>query len=86
MTWQPANGAAKTSEPSHVGEKGVRVEEQINNEHLRRIERMFHEADTDGGGGQSNPTTTITTTLYECFYSAIVSQELLCFFFFKILN
>ncbi|KAJ7987525.1 hypothetical protein DPEC_G00327400 [Dallia pectoralis] len=28
-----------------------RVEDQINEEHLKRIEAMFHEADTDGEGG-----------------------------------
>ncbi|KAG5281841.1 hypothetical protein AALO_G00049380 [Alosa alosa] len=48
------NGAQQhASESSDEGEKRGqgRVEEQINNEHLRRIEAMFHEADTDGGGG-----------------------------------
>ena len=29
-----------------------KVEDQINDEHLRRIERMFREADVDGGGGE----------------------------------
>lgn len=28
------------------------VENQINEQHLPRIERMFREADTDGGGGE----------------------------------
>lgn len=50
---QQANGPGRSCEsPKEDKKKGQgRVEEQINNEHLRRIEAMFHEADTDGGGG-----------------------------------
>ncbi|XP_063000291.1 EF-hand calcium-binding domain-containing protein 8 [Elgaria multicarinata webbii] len=31
--------------------RSKKVEDQINYDHLRKLERMFHEADTDGGGG-----------------------------------
>ncbi|CAB1336303.1 unnamed protein product [Coregonus sp. 'balchen'] len=45
-------GCTKSGSPEE-GEKRNqgRVEDQINEEHLQRIEAMFHEADTDGGGG-----------------------------------
>ncbi|XP_069035623.1 cilia- and flagella-associated protein 337 isoform X2 [Lepisosteus oculatus] len=53
---QPAGAPAE--KPAKEGEMSAeerqtqgRVEDQINNEHLQRIERMFREADTDGGGG-----------------------------------
>ncbi|XP_043944952.1 EF-hand calcium-binding domain-containing protein 8 [Protopterus annectens] len=52
-------GEPGNKRPSIVSDKQVklvadvqakRMEDQINDEHLRRIEHMFHEADTDGGG------------------------------------
>ncbi|XP_036801709.1 WD repeat-containing protein on Y chromosome [Oncorhynchus mykiss] len=41
--------SSDTAEEDMPAEGGV--ENQINEQHLRRIERMFREADTDGGGG-----------------------------------
>ncbi|XP_063064316.1 WD repeat-containing protein on Y chromosome-like isoform X2 [Engraulis encrasicolus] len=46
----PQYGNNESAESAKEEGQG-RMEEQINDEHLRRIEAMFHEADTDGGGG-----------------------------------
>ncbi|RXM93409.1 Microtubule-associated protein RP/EB family member 1 [Acipenser ruthenus] len=46
-----ATDASPESENAADGKQSQRVEDQINDEHLHRIERMFREADVDGGGG-----------------------------------
>ena len=52
-----------TSGSATVDEKeksSGRVEDQINDEHLRCIEAMFHEADIEGEGGRNTHTHTHT--------------------------
>ncbi|MGH0143151.1 UNVERIFIED_CONTAM: hypothetical protein FKN15_034535 [Acipenser sinensis] len=46
-----ATDASPESENAAAGKQSQRVEDQINDEHLHRIERMFREADVDGGRG-----------------------------------
>ena len=51
-----------TSGSAAVDEKeksSGRVEDQINDEHLRCIEAMFHEADIEGEGGRNTHTHTL---------------------------
>ncbi|XP_041712372.1 uncharacterized protein LOC121545686 [Coregonus clupeaformis] len=50
-----AGETERSGKSSDLGEEDMPaqggVENQINEQHLRRIERMFRDADTDGGGG-----------------------------------